>query len=181
MTRDDFTESEWCRLLHSATYVAIAVVLTDRVDPVVFLRQIQIAANILIEDLWECKASSPFVYSLISSMEEIDAGEVLLADELLFAKACEILSCLQACGSADEGHMTALDHCRKVALILASKVPANQAQDYRMWLLSLGRKVAEAIQSPHHAESASHKAKFDVLAQLEKALREESLPDLQLT
>jgi hypothetical protein len=178
MTRDDFTEVEWRSLLHGAAYAALAVLLTDKADPVVFLRQTQTAARILTRELWRCEAYSPLVHSLILSMEETDSSDALWEDDLLFAKTCEMLACLQTRGNAQESRLAAIAHCKEVAVVLASKVPALQAHDYRMWLLSLARKVAEAIQIKTQAFKTY---RFEVLNELEVALREESCSDLQLT
>lgn len=182
MTRDDFTEVEWRSLLHGAAYAALAVLLTDKADPVVFLKQTKTAARILTRELWRCEAWSDLVHALILSIEETDSSDTLWEEDLLFAKTCEMLACLQTQGSAQEGRMAALKHCREVALVLASKVPAIQAHDYRMWLLSLARKVAEATQIQAPVKTLRVKTcRFEVLNELELALREESCSNLQLT
>jgi hypothetical protein len=182
MTRDDFTEVEWRSLLHGAAYAALVVLLTDKADPVVFIKQTQTATRILTRELWRCEACSSLVHSLILSIEETDSSDALWEDDLLFAKTCEMLACLQTRGSAQESRIAALAHCREVAAILAAKVPARQAHDYRMWLLSLARKVAEATQIQNPVKTLAVKTcRFKVLNELELALREESCSDLQLT
>lgn len=177
MTRDDFTEVEWRSLLQGAAYAALAVVLTDKTDPVVFLRKIQAAARVLTCELWQCKPRSSLVRSLIASLEETDILETLWEDDLLFAKSCEMLDCLNLQNSAQEARSALLGNCSHIARILASKVPAVQAHDYRMWLLSLARDVAVTVQSDRPISASS----FEMLRALELALREESCSARQLT
>lgn len=144
MNQQYFTDAEWVMLLQAPKKAVTALVLADKTDPVSFLKEVQAAIQILQTEQnqdW----SNDLVKSLTTSLREFDAQDALQGDQLLLKRQFEFLGELQDYKSAPEGRAGALAHLKQVSAILAAKVTANQAVEFKQWLLALTTKVAEAV------------------------------------
>jgi hypothetical protein len=144
MNQQYFTDDEWVMLLQAPQKAVSALVLADKTDPVSFLNEVQAAIQILQTEQnqdW----SNDLVKSLTQSMREFDAQDPLQGDQLLLKRQFEFLAGLKEYKSAVEGRTSALEHLKQVSSILAAKVTANQAVEFKQWLLTLTTKVAEAV------------------------------------
>jgi hypothetical protein len=145
MSQQYFTDEEWSALMQTPIHAISAVVLSDKSDPVTFLKEVKAAMQLLMAEKESSDISSDLGRSLMQSFKEKMATEPMQGEQLLMKQTFEYLGNLETLKSAADGRKISLDHLHQVATILASKVTVIQAQDFRQWLLSLARKVAEAV------------------------------------
>lgn len=175
MAQQYFTDSEWEMLVQSPTQVAITVLLADKTDPISFLREVKAAIDFLRNEEERTDLSSDLIKSLSSSLAERTAAESLQGEELLLKREFELLGSLQTLKSASEGRTKAIAHLNEVSNILAAKLPANQASEFKKWLVALARSIAEAVKEEGFlggrigGERIS-KAEAEAIASIEKAL-----------
>ncbi|HEY9643537.1 MAG TPA: hypothetical protein V6C57_23815 [Coleofasciculaceae cyanobacterium] len=145
MSQQYFTDSEWETLLQAPVQAAIGVTLVDKTDPVSFLNETRTAIQILAAEQQRQDISSDLARSLVTSLKEEDAKEALQGDQLLLQKQFELLGALQGLKSASDGRKSTLEYFKQIESILASKVTAVQAAEFKSWILSIARQVAEAV------------------------------------
>ncbi|MCL6435842.1 MAG: hypothetical protein K6T90_16845 [Leptolyngbyaceae cyanobacterium HOT.MB2.61] len=145
MRQQYFSDSEWATLLQSPTQAIIAVTLADKTDPVSFLKEIQAAIQILAAELQREDISSDLGRSVVAALKEVVAQEPLQGEQLLLKTQFELLGTIQKFNSASEGQQQAIAHLKEVGAILASKVTAVQAKEFKQWILDLATQVAKAV------------------------------------
>ncbi len=145
MSQQYFPEDEWATLLQTPNMIVIAMTLADKTDPVSFLQETQAAIQIISTEQNRPDLTSDLAKSLAVSMKEADAKDPLQGEQLLLKKQFELLGALQNFKNASEGRKNTLDHFRQVGVILGNKVTAVQAQEFKTWILSIARQIAEAV------------------------------------
>lgn len=145
MAQQYFTDSEWSTLMQAPFEAIKAMVLADKTDPVSFLKEAKAAIAILVAEQQRTDLTSDLASSLLASMKEKDAAETLQNEELLLKKQFQFLGDLQMLKDASEGRKQSLEYFKQVGTILAAKVTAVQASEFKSWILSIARKVAEAV------------------------------------
>ncbi|MDX2243886.1 MAG: hypothetical protein NW224_24685 [Leptolyngbyaceae cyanobacterium bins.302] len=144
MSQQYFTDSEWI-LLQQAPIKAIQVVtLADKADPVSFLKETRMAIELLSAEQQQGSTSS-LVNALLAALKDSDAKEPVQGEELLLKKMFQYLGEIQNLKDANQGRTQSLEHLKQVATILAAKVTLNESQEFRNWIISLTRKVADAV------------------------------------
>ncbi len=168
-----FSDTEWIALLQAPTQAVLAVVLADKTDPVSFLKELRAAAEILLNEQSRTDISNPLINAVNAALKEADTLVGLQEDDRLWRKEFSLMTQLRSLKTASEGRKLALEHCRQVAAALVNGVTAAEAQDFKVWLMSLAQKVAEAFKEDRFLGiggeriSGSERA---VLADLETAL-----------
>jgi hypothetical protein len=112
--------------------------------------------------------------ALMQSFKDKLATESLHGDELVMKKVFEYLGSIANLKSASEGRKQATEHLSQVSTILASKVTVVQAKEFRDWLASLARKVAEAVKEEGFMGIGGERIsrqESSALSDIEKALR----------
>jgi hypothetical protein len=142
--RQNFTDEEWTTLLQAPLQGVMAVVLADRVDPVSFLQELMAGVKIVGAELQRQDLTGELAPLMATAMGEIDAQDPLDGDQLLLKKEFELLGLMQTFKDAKEGKQYALEHFRRVAAILETKVAGIHATDCKRWLMAIAQKVAEA-------------------------------------
>jgi hypothetical protein len=145
MTQQYFSDDEWSVLVQSPLQAVVALTLSDKTDPVSFLKELQAGVQILSSEQQRQDISNDLVKSLIASLNDLDAKQSLQGADLALKKEFELVGYLRNLTNADEGRQKAIAHFEKVASILASKVTGVQAAEFRAWLLSIAQRVAEAV------------------------------------
>jgi len=145
MSQQYFTDDEWSILMHAPVQTLSAVILSDKSDPVTFLKEVKAAVQILIVEQQQAELSTELGRALMQSLKEKLATEPVQGEQLLMKKMFEYLGGLATLKSAEDGRKTAIAHLEQVSSILASKVTVVQAQEFRKWLVSIARKVAETV------------------------------------
>lgn len=144
MSQQYFTDDEWAILCQAPVKAIQVVTLADKADPVSFLKETHMAMQLLASEQTQ-GTSSDLVNALLAAIKEADAKEPIQGEELILKKMFQYLGELESLKDASEGRTKSLDHLKQVASILASKVTLNQAQEFQQWIVSLAKKVAEAV------------------------------------
>lgn len=150
MNQNYFTEEEWTLLRQAPMQAAIAVILADKTDPISFLQETYAAAQILLEE--EARVMdevNDLVRSVIEAMKEANAGKGenpgLPNATPTDLKQLEILIKIRSLESAKKGRDEAIAYADRASEILAAKVTIVQAKEFDKWLISIARRVAEAV------------------------------------
>lgn len=145
MNQQYFSESEWEMLMQTPLQVAITVILADKTDPVSFLKEVKAAIDFLQDEEQRQDFTSDLIKSLAASLAEKTSAETLQGEQLSLKREFELLGALQTLRNAAEGRTKAIAHLNQVSEILAAKLPAVQASEFKAWLISLARNIAEAV------------------------------------
>lgn len=173
MSQQYFTNSEWSMLMQAPIQAVSAVILADKSDPVLFLREVRAALRILAAEQQRTDFSSDLERSLMQSFKDKMATEVLQGDSLFQQKFFEYLASLEQYKSADEGRKAAIAYLNEVSSILAAKVTVVQAQEFNNWLIAIARQVAEAVKEESFFGIGGEpvtRQEAAVLSDIEKAL-----------
>jgi len=174
MTQEYFTDSEWSMLMQAPVQALSAVILADKSDPVSFLKEVKAAVQILMTEQQREDFSTDLGRALMQGFKTKMAAESLQGDELLMKKMFEYLGSLEALKSAADGRKQAVAHLNQVSTLLASKVTVVQANEFRTWLVSLARRVAEVVKEEGFMGVGGERVSRQeaaVLADIEKALQ----------
>lgn len=175
MTQEYFTDSEWSMLMQAPVQALSAVILADKADPVSFLKEVKAAVQILMAEQQREDFSTDMGRALMQGFKAKVAAEPLQGEELLMKKMFEYLASLEALKSAADGRKQAMAHLNQVSMLLASKVTVVQANEFRHWLVSLARKVAEAVKEEGFLGGIGgeriSRQEASALAEIEKALQ----------
>lgn len=144
MSQQYFTDNEWSMLKQSPKKAVTAVVLSDKTDPVFFLKEVRAAVQILLDEQQQGN-SSDLVNALLASIRQEGTQETAQGEERVLTHMFQALGELQNLKDANEGRTLCFDHLKQVSQILAAKVTLKQAEEFRQWLLSISSKVAEAV------------------------------------
>lgn len=173
MSQQYFSEDEWSMLLRAPIEALSAVILSDKSDPVSFLKEVKAAVKILMAEQQREDFTTDLGRSLMQGFKDKLSAEPVQGEELLMKKMFEYLASLESLSSAAEGRKAAIAHLEQVSAILAAKVTIVQAQEFRRWLVSLARAVAAAVKEGGFmgmgGESIS-KQEASTLSAIEKAL-----------
>jgi hypothetical protein len=126
--KDKFTPEEWRTLLRAPMQVGFAVVGADPSGPVGFVKEMSSIASSLIEGEKEAAASS-LLGAVVAEIKENPKGLVEQGEKR---------------PTIEEARARAIESCRQVVQILGAKATPEEAESYRRWLASVGRRVAEA-------------------------------------
>ncbi|MBF2028531.1 MAG: hypothetical protein IGS48_17500 [Oscillatoriales cyanobacterium C42_A2020_001] len=145
MTQQYFSDTEWATLLQASKQAILAVILADKTDSVSFLKETQAAVQILATEVYREDISSDLARSVIASLKEGAAQEPLQGEQLLLKQQFELLGTIQTFNNVADGQKQTIAHLNQVATILASKVTAIQAEEFKQWIIALATKVAQAF------------------------------------
>ncbi|WP_026734595.1 hypothetical protein [Fischerella sp. PCC 9605] len=145
MAQQYFSDSEWAILMQAPLQAVMGLTLADKTDPVSFLKEAQAGIKILAAEQQRQDITNDLVGALVASLNEADTKEPVQGEALLLKKEFKLLRELQNLKNAAEGRQKAIAHFEQVSSILAAKVTAAQAVEFKSWLMSIAQKVAEAV------------------------------------
>jgi hypothetical protein len=178
MEQHYFNDDEWTLLRQAPMQAAIAVILADKTDPVSFLQETYAAAQILLDEQARVvDEASDLVRAVLEAMGATEAsnqGNPGLPNATpTDLKQLEILIKIRSYEKASEGRKAAIEHVDRASEILASKVTIVQTQEFNQWLITIARRVAEAVKEAGFlgigGERVSDEEK-SVIRELKKAL-----------
>ncbi|MFB2936883.1 hypothetical protein ACE1B6_16660 [Aerosakkonemataceae cyanobacterium BLCC-F154] len=170
MTQQYFTESEWSTLMQAPWQAIAALTLADKTDPVSFLKEIRVGMEIMLAEQQREDITNDLVKSLVASLNQADTKRSLEGEALLLQKQTELLLYLQNLNSASEGRQQSLNYFNEVAKILAAKVTSMQASEFKSWILSIARRVAEAVRERGFFGVGISNEEMSMLKKLEETL-----------
>ena len=147
-----YTQDEWLTLARAPTHVALAVMGTGGTSPFQMVREL-IGLGEALRETSQSSSAGPLILELNietqAQLNEISQQQSATID----------LSGLRA---------QALESCRQVAGIVDAKEQAAEADEYKRWVLWLGRRVAAAASEGDDQPISADEA--DLLAELAGAL-----------
>jgi ABC-type branched-subunit amino acid transport system substrate-binding protein len=168
MNQGYFTDEEWNHLLQAPNQAIRAVVLADKTDPISFLKEAKAAMQILVEEQQRTDVTTDVVKALLDGLQAADANESLSGEALILQKEFRMLGELQELNSVSDGQKQAQEHLKQVASILAAKVSIVQADEFKDWLLTLARRVAEAVREAGFLKIGGERVTNEELKSLER-------------
>jgi hypothetical protein len=145
MVQQYFSDAEWSALTQAPLQTLSAIFLADKVDPVSFLKELQIGFQVLAAEQQNPAISNDLIKSIVNAWNAADTEELIQGEELLWKKQSQMLQYIQGLNNAAEGEQSAIAHLEQVAAILEAKVTGLQSSEYKSWLLSIAQKTAEAV------------------------------------
>jgi hypothetical protein len=125
-TRDSFTADEWASVLQAPIMAGMVVMMTGKSGP------IQVAQEMLAVGSAIADADRTASNSLIKALADaVKAGEKPAAIE-------------PQPKTVEEAQTMAAARLRAVAALVDGKLPADEAQEFKRWLVSVSEKVAQA-------------------------------------
>jgi hypothetical protein len=126
--KENFTAEEWRALLRAPMLVSYAVAGAAPSDEEGYIQEMAAVADAIFEGGQAASKDSllsAVVANIIANAEDDQRGQT----EKL---------------SVTDARTRALDNCREVAALLQAKVSAEEAADYKRWLLAVAQRVASA-------------------------------------
>ncbi|MFB2898015.1 hypothetical protein ACE1CI_34300 [Aerosakkonemataceae cyanobacterium BLCC-F50] len=170
MTQQYFTDSEWSILMQAPWQAIAALILADKTDPVSFLKELRAALEIMVAEQQREDITNDLMKSLVASLNQADAKRSVEGEALMLHKQNELLSYLQNLDNASQGRQQALTYFEQVAKILAAKVTPMQAGEFKNWILSIARRVAEAVRERGLFGVGTSNEEMSMLRKLEETL-----------
>jgi hypothetical protein len=147
-----YTQDEWLTLARAPTHVALAVMGTGGTSPFQMVREL-IGLGEALRETGQATSAGPLIH-------ELNVETQAQLNEIAQQQSATIdLTGLRA---------QALESCRQVAAIVDAKEPAAEADEYKHWVLWLGRRVAVAAGEGEAQPISADEA--DLLAELAGAL-----------
>jgi len=145
MSEQYFSDAEWQSLLNAPFQAIMAVILSDKTDPVNFLKEVRAAAQILETEVQRDDIGNDIVRSLLKSLRDVNTQSGLPTEALMRQREYQFIDGMQQFKNAPEGLKSVEASLAQVAGILASKVSVVQAQEFKQWVLALAQQVAMAV------------------------------------
>jgi collagenase-like PrtC family protease len=140
-----FSADEWSMLMQAPMQAVIGVTLADKTDPVSFLREAEAGIQIVAAEQQRQDHPNDLVRALVAAMNESDAQAAGSGTALLRQREIELLSYLKSLKSAADGRNRVIAYFEEISAVLAAKVTAVQAGEFKEWVLSIAQQVAEAV------------------------------------
>jgi len=126
-TRSDFTAEEWKTIVAAAPMVGLAVTCASPNGPWGVMKEM-LSMGMAMAEMLQKGSSNPLIAELAADLK---ARQTKLEPP-------------QDIKDPERGKELALNHLRAVNDLLNRKVKAEEADEFKKWLLAVGRRVAEA-------------------------------------
>ena len=147
-----YTQDEWLTLARAPTHVALAVMGTGGTSPFQMVREL-VGLGEALRETGQATSAGPLI-------RELNIETQAQLNEIAQQQSATIdLTGLRA---------QALEICRRVAALVDAKEPAAAADEYKHWVLWLGRRVAVAADEGGALPISADEA--ELLAELSGAL-----------
>lgn len=133
-SKADFTPQEWTMLLLAPIQSGMAVLLSSKSGLIGTAKEAMALYNATNKRAAQQHSRNSLIQALLSG----DNGQ---EEKLLFQKVKAYMSDEHARRQAKP---EALQACHNIALLLSQKVPPQEAEGYKQWLMDVSTKVASA-------------------------------------
>lgn len=127
-TQTDYTKEEWQTILRAPVMAGMVVMLTSQSGPFQMVKEMFAVGQALAEVEKE-GASNELIRSLVTAAKSVKSEDLQPTEKFETVEAAR---------------RYALDQLRQTAALVNQKAPAQEAQGFRQWLVSIGPKVAAA-------------------------------------
>jgi hypothetical protein len=128
-TKSDFTPAEWHLLVQAPGMAGMAVVTVAPSGPIGLFRELSAMGRIILS-AGDSAPAGTLVSNLVADIRAIAEGKVAAPPEEKIPP-----------GALRE---RLLDACRAVVVLLATRVPADEAGAYKQWIVDITTQVAQA-------------------------------------
>ena len=125
--KSDFTEEEWQLIVAAAPMMGLAVTCASPNGPLGVMKEM-LSMGMAMAEIIQRGSDNPLIASLIADLKERKTRIAPPPD----------------LKDADQGRSAALDQARQLAALLHRKVPEAEADEFKLWLMSVAKRVAEA-------------------------------------
>lgn len=126
-SKSDFTPEEWKTIVAAAPMVGLAVTCASPNGPWGVMKEM-LSMGMAMTEMLEKGSSNSLIAELAADLK---ARQTKLEPP-------------QGMKDAEQGKEAALNHVRAVNDLLTRKVKPEEADEFKTWLLTIGRRVAEA-------------------------------------
>lgn len=126
-SKSDFSPEEWKTIVAAAPMVGLAVTCASPNGPWGVLKEL-ISMGMAMTEMLQKGSSNPLIAELATDLK---ARQTRLEPP-------------QGMKEAEQCKQAAMNHVREVSALLDRKVKAEQADEFKKWLIAVGRRVAEA-------------------------------------
>jgi hypothetical protein len=137
-TKADFTPEEWESLLEAPMKIAYAIVASGAPGPIQMAQEMFAVARATVEPTVNATDNAlvnAVASDLKASTQDSEARKATRAGLQEDMQDVKEIAQLRAVG---------VEGARAVAALLAAKVPAEEAEGFKLWLIGIAQKVAEA-------------------------------------
>lgn len=127
-TQADYTPEEWKSILQAPAMAGMVVMLTGQSGPFQMVKEM-FAVSKALADVEKEAASNELIRALVSAAKSVKLEDMQPGQKF---------------STIEEARAHALNQVRQVGMLVDQKAPAQEAQEFKQWLASLGQKVAEA-------------------------------------
>ncbi len=127
-TQADYTPEEWKAILQAPAMAGMVVMLTGQSGPFQMVKEMFAVSKAMV-DAEKQGASNELIGALVSAAKSFKPEDMQPAQKF---------------DTIEEARAHALNQVRQVAALVDQKAPAQEAQEFKQWLATLGQKVAEA-------------------------------------
>lgn len=127
--KSDFTTAEWTLLLQTPGVAGMAVVAAAPSGPLGLFRELT-AMGKLILSAGDSAPAGSLVANLVADIRAIAEHKASAPPEERIAPSAL--------------HDRLIESCREVVVLLAAKVPADEATAYKQWIVDITTQVAQA-------------------------------------
>ena len=126
-SKSDFTPEEWKTIIAAAPMVGLAVTCASPNGPWGVMKEM-LSMGMAMAEMLQKGSSNPLIAELAADLKARQTKP----------------EPLQGVKSPEQGKELALNHVRAVNDLIDRKVKAEEADEFKKWLLAVGRRVAEA-------------------------------------
>ena len=126
-SKSDFTPEEWKEIVAAAPMVGLAVTCASPNGPWGVMKEM-LSMGMAMAEMLQKGSANPLIAELAADLK---ARQTRLEPP-------------QGIKDPEQGKELALNHVRAVNDLLNRKVKADEADEFKKWLLAVGRRVAEA-------------------------------------
>jgi len=126
-SKSDFTPEEWKTIIAAAPMVGLAVTCASPNGPWGVMKEM-LSMGMAMAEMLQKGGSNPLLAELAADLKARQTKP----------------EPLQGVKSPEQGKELALNHVRAVNDLIDRKVKAEEADEFKKWLLAVGRRVAEA-------------------------------------
>ena len=142
-TQADYTTEEWNTILASPTLVGSTVMLAATSGPIGTVKEM-IAVGKAVAEVIEKGSTNPLVQALAQDAKtRIEAQKAKQPDQEVRLDP-EVEQKIKGAKSAEAARAVLMQEVADVAALVTSKAPADEAQGFKQWLMSVAVQVAQA-------------------------------------
>jgi hypothetical protein len=128
-TEADYSSEEWKSIVLAPAMAGMVVILTGQSGPMQMVKEMFSVGQTLAE-VDKQGATNALIKGVVEASKSLKPGQMQQPVEKF--------------NTLEEAHAFALEQVRQIGALVDQKAPAQEAQEFKQWLVAIGQKVAEA-------------------------------------